>query len=85
MSSTLLTIDGTKMFTTHFGDTFNGGTIWWDNTSDSNKLTATVFLNMHANMLIIDSPLKASNTCTTDNNFLICTTSTAGGSAVSDP
>ena len=83
MSSTLLTIDGTKMFTTHFGDTFNGGTIWWDNTSDSNKLTATVFLNMHANMLIIDSP-QASHKCTTDNNFLICTTSTYG-TPVTDP
>ena len=73
------------MFTTHFGDSFNGGTIWWDNTTDATKLTATVFLNMQANMLIIDSPLKASPTCSTDTNFLICTTSTAGGSAISDP
>ena len=42
----LLTISGKTMFTTHFGDSFNGGTIWWDNTTDAYKLTATVFLNM---------------------------------------
>jgi hypothetical protein len=36
-------------------------------------------------MLIIDSPLKASSTCTTDTNFLICTSSTANEVAVTDP
>jgi len=37
-------------------------------------------------MLIIDSPLKASSTCTADTNFLICTSSAAGDNvAVSVP
>lgn len=68
------------MFVTHFGSYFNGATVWWENTVDSTvtpsttTLTAYMYVNNYANMLIVDSSKKTDAICSADSEFLICST-----------